>query len=308
MGAPYSFSLFNPLRQVTYFATAVLDAGGFGEVWRGLTAEGLEVAIKVIKPSSDFARDFSSWFTDQQVHLMCLQHPYVVVTFDQFVSADGKLVIVMERGGGSLQTLLGQGTSWSDKAISAVGTQVLSALHYIHSLGVVHRDVTLKNIIWFNGSIFKLCDFGISKKNVRADEYARTFIGHRSYIPPELLYAGYTTHQSDIYQAGLVLLALLTGRHPIPDNATPEQIRQMILDGVPRQTAESLIPTHGPTAEIIAIMLRRRDAYRYKTALDAWTDLEADFKQRETIEEIIARLPPPPLLSLPAWLGNAAKQ
>jgi len=108
MGKLYTLTFFNPLRQVKYYATASLDEGGFGRVWRGLTAQGLQIAIKVIKPSSDFRRDFSSWFTDQQVHLRCLSHPYIVGTFDQFITPEGKLVIVMEAGGGSLQSLVAQ--------------------------------------------------------------------------------------------------------------------------------------------------------------------------------------------------------
>jgi len=302
MGTLYVFSVFNPARQVKYFAVSSLDEGGFGKVWDGTTAEGLPIAIKVIKPTSDFKQDFSTWFTDQQVHLWCLSHPYIVTTFDQFVSPDGKLVLVMERGGGSLESLLVQGMRWSDKSICAIATQILSALHYIHGLGVVHRDVTLKNIIWFNGGVFKLCDFGISKANVQPGEYARTFIGHRSYIAPELLYGGYTTQQSDIYQLGLVLLTLMTGIHPIPLDATIEKTRQMILDGVPRRIAEGIVTTHGRTAEMVSIMLRRRDVYRYSSAQEAWAEFDAEFKKQETVEQMINALSKPKELTLPPWL------
>jgi hypothetical protein len=105
-----------------------------------------------------------------------------------------------------------------------------------------------------------------------------------------------------------VLLTLLTGDHPIPENATPEATRQMILDGVPRQIAESLTATHGRTAEIISIMLRRRDAYRYKTAADASADFEAEFRRQESIERIIAAMPQPQGLILPPWLRNDTKK
>jgi serine/threonine-protein kinase len=197
---------------------------------------------------------------------------------------------------------------WADKAICAIGTQILAALHYIHGLGIIHRDVTLKNIIWFNGGIFKLCNFGISKQNVLPDEYARTFIGHKSYIPPELFHLGYSTHQSDIYQLGLVLLTLIKGQHPIPENATPEQTRSLILDGVPRQIADPLIPTHGRVAQIISIMLRRRKEYRYKSAADAWADCEQEFRRQEGIERIITSLPGPRGITLPPWLKNTPQR
>jgi serine/threonine protein kinase len=75
---------------------------------------------------------------------------------------------------------------------------------------------TPKNILWFPGGVFKLADFGISKAVVEADELARTLVGHKTFIPPELLASGYSSYQSDIYQLGLVLLALLTGDYPIP--------------------------------------------------------------------------------------------
>jgi serine/threonine protein kinase len=302
MGTPYAFWLFNPERQVKYFAISLIDEGGFGQVWYGVTAEGLPIAIKIIKPTADYIQDFSTWFTDQQVHLMCLNHTYIVTTFDQFVSTDGKLVLVMEHGGGSLESMLNQQVKFTNKSICAIATQILAALHYIHNLNVVHRDVTLKNIIWFNGGIFKLCDFGISKPNVQPGEYARTFIGHKSYIAPELLYAGHTTHQSDIYQLGLVLLTLKTGKHPIPLNATTEQTRQMILDGIPRRIADSLIATHGRIAEIISIMLRRHDVYRFSNAMEAWKEFEKEFKNQENIEQIINSLTKPMGINLPPWL------
>jgi serine/threonine protein kinase len=289
VGTGYSFSLFNPERQATYFAVSALDQGGFGSVWSAYTEWGQRVAIKVIKRTADFNQDYSSWFTDQWVHLQCWHNQQVVRTFDQFVSQEGHLVIVMELGGGSLHSLLGPGRSWSDKSICAIGAQILYALNDIHARDVIHRDVTLKNIIWFPGGIFKLCDFGISKQQVHPGEYARTFIGHKSYIPPELISEGYTTHQSDIYQLGLVLLALMTGRHPIPENLSVPFTRSMILAGTPRQLAESLIPSRGQTARIVATMLRRRDAFRYKTAADVMADFTEEFKRLENIERLAGR-------------------
>lgn len=298
----YRFSLFNPERQQTYFAVSALDEGGFGQVWQGWYASGVPIAIKLIKPTSDFQRDFSSWHADQSVHLMCLNHKNIVFTYDQFVTGDGKLVIIMEKGEGSLSNSVGQ--IWTTKSICYLATQILSALDYIHRLGVVHRDVTLKNIIWFKNGIFKLCDFGISKQDVRIGELARTFIGHKSYIPPELLYASCSNHQSDIYQLGLVLLTLMVGYHPIPENLSNEQIRQLILDGAPRQIAESLIRTHGRTAEIISIMLRRRYAYRYVTAAHALNDFQTELENLQRSERLVDSLMHTKPFRLPAWLSE----
>jgi serine/threonine-protein kinase len=125
----------------------------------------------------------------------------------------------------------------------------------------------------------KLADFGISKECLRADELARTFIGHPCFIPPELFIAGYSSTQSDIYQLGLVLLTLLIGKYPIPMNATLRDTQIAIESGLPRQIAESLIPQHGKLAEIISVMLRRREIWRYWTAAAAYQDLSAEMNR-----------------------------
>ena len=283
------FCLYNYQRQIQYIAIQALGQGGFGSVWSGHTGYGQPVAIKVIKPTANTQADFASWYTDQLVHLLVWNHPHVVRTIDQFVSFDGKLVIVMEMGGASLHSLVQQGTKWTDKSICAIGSQILSALSEIHSKGVIHRDVTLKNIISFPGGIFKLCDFGISKMNVQLGEYARTFAGTPSYIPPELHMLGYTTHASDIYQLGLVLLTLMVGRHPIPEGSSPAETRRMILEGVPRRLAESLIPKHGVTARILSKMLPRYSAHRFTNAAQVETAFTAEFWRLHNLEQFVAR-------------------
>jgi hypothetical protein len=60
MNPPFQFYLFNVIRQVKYYAVTSFDKGGFGQVWMGVTAQGLPIAIKIFKPTSDFQRAFSS--------------------------------------------------------------------------------------------------------------------------------------------------------------------------------------------------------------------------------------------------------
>ena len=97
----YVFSFANPTRGTTYYAIVSLDSGGFGDVWAGLDNAGIPIAIKIIRPTSDPARDFVNWFTEQAICLRCLTHPHIVTTFDQFKCQDGTLVIVMDRAEGS---------------------------------------------------------------------------------------------------------------------------------------------------------------------------------------------------------------
>lgn len=185
-------------------------------------------------------------------------------------------MIIMERASCSLADLLIQNYKFNVRAICAVGLQVSQALNYIHSLPVIHRDVTPKNILVFPNWIYKLADFGIAKDTVTAEELAKTLIGHNSYLPPELLRYGYSRRESDFYQLGIVLLTLMTGSSPIGEGLSPQQTYQQILNGIPRQIADSLVPVggvFGQLARVISVMLRRREAYRYKTALEIHAEL-----------------------------------
>jgi serine/threonine-protein kinase len=113
----------------------------------------------------------------------------------------------------------------------------------------------------------KLADFGISKMLQDHQQQVESKTGIFNTVPPELAFLGYSTTQSDIYQLGLVLLTLLTGSNPIPETDR-DMARQMIHNGVPRACAEQLIPSVGPLAEVISVMLRRRTEYRYRNATE----------------------------------------
>ena len=107
---------------------------------------------------------------------------------------------------GSLRYYLSKYGQLNPSLVCSIGIQLCAALAHIHQLGVIHRDVTLNNVLWYANGVFKLSDFGISRQTVSGEDFARTFIGYRNAIPPELLTAGYSTTQSDIYQLGIVLL------------------------------------------------------------------------------------------------------
>jgi hypothetical protein len=178
----YEFRIFNPARGIHYYAISPIDEGGFGKVWNGLSAAGYPVAIKIIKQSSNLLADWNTWVTERNIYLACLNHPNIVATYDQFCSSNAELVIVMEKASGSLNTLVRPEKEIEPNYLFVIGTQICSALIHIHSIGVVHRDVTLKNILWFFPHTFKLADFGISKQGVSPEILARTFIGHKSFI------------------------------------------------------------------------------------------------------------------------------
>ncbi len=260
--------LFNPDRNVWYRLDFELDKGGEGQVWAGtMHPSDFPVAIKIIHPTANAYQIVSSWYHDQDVHLKCLGHPGVVQTFDQFRSPQGDWVIVMERASSNLESLLRLNQPQSFGTVCSYGCQILGAVHHLHSRGIIHRDITPRNVLLFGADVVKINDFGVSKTNLPAGDVTRTVLGSKQYLPPELHRYGYWSHQSDIYQVGLVLLSLLLGKHAIPPNASDDLVKRMILDGVPRLMIESLIPTYGDLARTIRHMVCRTESLRYASAL-----------------------------------------
>lgn len=278
------FVLYNAERNVSYYATRRLGVGGQGGVWGGVDSAGNPVALKIMWPTTNNLHAYWSWFNDQVGHLQCLHQPHVVLSYDQFQSHQGWYVIVMEPAIKSLDDVIRAGFRQSAVRVCVIGTHILSALAFLHSINRIHRDVSAKNLLEFANGVVKLSDFGVSKGDIAAGQATGTQLGNALYLPPELLYAGRWTHQSDIYQLGLVLISLLIGRHVIPPNSTPAQMGKMILDGVPRQTAEGLIATHGDLGRILAYMVCRTERLRFCTAAAAWNAMYKEWERQVAIE------------------------
>jgi len=254
-----------------------INSGGGGDVYSAADRSNRPLAIKFIRhnPHSR-AGGLETWVNECNLSLRCLRHPFIVQVEEYFQTPQGHLVLVMEMANCSLADLLVRNYRFDVRAICSVGLNVLRALEYIHSLPVIHRDVTPKNILVFPNWIYKLSDFGIAKNTVTSEELAKTLIGHHSYLPPELLRHGFSRQQSDFYQLGIVLLTLMTGKSPIAEWLSPQQAFQQILQGVPRQIADSLIrfgKEYGELAKVVSVMLRRREIYRYKSAGEIYKEL-----------------------------------
>ncbi|CAL4058857.1 unnamed protein product, partial [Meganyctiphanes norvegica] len=190
----------------------IISYGRMGKIY--LAAErttGAEVALKAVCRDMCRRRDVQKEYS----YALGLQHPNLVMATARLFQTDLYLVFPVEYAPyGDLGALLVT-RKLEDNLVRRLAEQVSCALMYMHSLGLVHGDITPENIFLFRPNIshIKIGDFGCTS---REGSYVRRGFGVGSYTPPELTNGEpyYTFTAQDSWSVGILLLHCLTGSPP----------------------------------------------------------------------------------------------
>jgi hypothetical protein len=252
-----------------YRIEALLGRGGMGAVYY---ATDLRFRTPVaLKENCAVTPDSHKQFAREAELLHRLRHPNLPRVTDHFAIAGQGQYLIMDyvEGEDLKQVMAHHGALSEAQALDWIG-QVLDALQYLHSQGIIHRDVKPANVkITPAGQVY-LVDFGLAKVY---DPAQRTTLGARGvtpgYAPPEQYGMGRTDTRADVYSAGATLYALLTGQ--VPADALERLTGQARLVP-PRQLNASLSPE--AEAGILRAMQPRPDD-RFQTAAEFHAALAA---------------------------------
>lgn len=190
-----------------------LGRGSYGTVYRCKTTQGSEVAMKEIPLGQ--SEDTVSLLQEVRI-LRLVQHPNIVQFYGVELS-DSFLRIFMEFiDGCSLDSGIQTHGVFSEPRLRNAATQILHGLAFLHSKGLIHRDLKTSNILWSNDGKFKLADFGSAKKlkNQQSLQASAKYVGTPLYQPPEYVKTQLYTWRSDIWSFGCIMLEMLTGKLP----------------------------------------------------------------------------------------------
>lgn len=267
---------FEPGQRVgDYEILRTLGKGGLGQVYEAchVISKRCE-ALKILLPEERPGAEMGERFLREIQLLGALNHPNIASLHTAFYH-DSQLVMVMELVKGRTLREMSAKTRIPVPQVLQYTRQVLAALDYAHSHGVVHRDVKPTNIMITNDGQTKLLDFGIAISDRSAELTAPGFmVGSINYMSPEQIAGDKATTKSDIYSVGVMLYEILTGKLPAQGENNFEIMRAHMNERpVPPDEVDPRLPQSLSTAVLRA--LEKGPSDRFASAHEFLLALEA---------------------------------
>ncbi|KAI8622512.1 kinase-like domain-containing protein [Chytriomyces sp. MP71] len=290
--APHQFPAGQPVMFGEFKLIRTVGEGEFGKVKLAVdSVSNEEVAIKLLKKDRIATPARRAKVMREISMLNALDHPYIV-SLKKVVETDAYIGLVMEyaAGGEMFHYIMAQPDGrLREEEGRRFFAQLVSGVSYIHSVGIVHRDLKLENLLLGLNNNILISDFGFANRN---SEHMETSCGSPGYAAPELVISnGYVGDAADIWSCGVILYGMLCGYLPYDDDpANPESeninlLYQYIL------STKLAYPSHlsSLARNIIGLMLvpdPKRRAKMSEVMGHTWLAPEAHIFQEELVRRL----------------------
>jgi len=282
--------LFTIESKFRYDIVRKIFEGGMGMVYEAEQHGSKEfvkrVAIKVIRRSYANQKQFIENFIGEAKLVADLIHTNIVQTY-HLGESDGLFFIAMELINGVNLEQFSVQLAEKKRILPIelgvfIASRVARGLAYAHSktdkggrsLGIVHRDVSFKNVMVAMEGDVKLTDFGIAKaQGFLIDNEGEVVAGKADYMSPEQANFQITDRRSDLFSVGVVLAHLLLGRN-VFKGRSPDESRKRIMNMPIPDFREVDTRIDDKLNEILQRALNRDPKARYPTADELLYELE----------------------------------
>ena len=205
--------------------------GAFGKV--NIALHVLSGHIVAIKSFNKIKKTFPMNKILYEIKLLkkLRNHKNIVKYFEHFENEKHFFIVMENICGGNLLNAINKMSKFSEAIAKNIFKQLIETIKYLHSIGIVHRDVKPDNILLELDSTIKLCDFGVSKE-VKEGQLLTDSCGTPAFVAPEILKdSPYNPYMTDIWSSGVVLYAMITGFFPFR-GVNETELHRNILSGV----------------------------------------------------------------------------
>lgn len=223
-----------------YHLLSQVGSGATGSVYTAVDIRTSEkVAIKMI----DIRKQVKKTLILTEISVMKnKKHPNVVNYHDSYLVDKNFLWVIMEYMQFGPLTDLVTTLVLREGQIAVIVKETLKAIDFLHSNGIIHRDIKSDNILLGEDGQVKVIDFGFCAQLDHSDEKRRTFAGSPYWLSPEIITRKAYDTKTDIWSLGILIIEMLEGAPPYLNEAPLKAIYLIASRGKPTIDYQKISP------------------------------------------------------------------